>query len=192
MEFARAMIFDAGLKKTDWHHAIKAAAYLINRSTYKANPENHTPYKMFHSNIPNISNLKIFGCIAYHHIDEAIRKQKLGTSKLDPRATPRLHIGYTENGYVLIDLKTKGLFRSCNVHHIENENKQNLLKILENEKAATDLFRLFSDEQLFLDSEALDHSYSMALVSDPRRREKLSDNKSVTYDDAMNSAFSDE
>lgn len=116
---------------------MKTAAYLINRSCCRANLENKIPHKLFYDEVPDIGNLRIFGCVAYQHVDEAVRKQKQVMSKLDPRAVPKLHMGYIDTEYLLMDLKTKSIFRSYNVHHIETENKTNLLKIVEDDETAS-------------------------------------------------------
>lgn len=192
MERARAMMLEASFEKTDWHFAVKAAAYTINRSTCRANPENRTPYELFYGKMPDISNLRIFGCVAYHHTDEAVRKRHPGTSKIEPRAVPRIHVGYTETGYLLMDVKSKTTYRSCNVDHVESENRSDLLKLLEDENTAKELFGLFSEEQPDLESETLDHPYAMYFVSNLKGGEKLGDCVPRNYDEAIESNFAGE
>ncbi|KAK2998010.1 hypothetical protein RJ639_025476 [Escallonia herrerae] len=118
---------------TFWAAAVDTAVYLINRS----------PASALHGGIPeeewlgkpvNYSFLKVFGCIAYAHIDKEERK------KLDSKSQKCVFIGYggDEYGSRLWDYEHNKIIRSRDVifdesrlykhrlqeHGIEKENKE--------------------------------------------------------------------
>lgn len=76
---ARALIFQAKLPKIFWNYAIAHAVFLINRLPSKV-IKNETPYTLLYKQSPDISMLKVFGCLCYASTLTANRK------KLDPRA----------------------------------------------------------------------------------------------------------
>lgn len=66
LEKARCMMAEANLPKKFWAEAVNTAAYLVNRSPCKSTSK--TPEELWSGKQPNVSHLKVFGCIAYHHI----------------------------------------------------------------------------------------------------------------------------
>ena len=63
--------------------------YLLNRSPTKA-VWSRTPYEAWHGSKPDVSHLKVFGCIAYAHINLENRQ------KLDDKSEKCIFIGYSE------------------------------------------------------------------------------------------------
>lgn len=104
-EAARAMIIESRLPKFLWAEAIATAAYVRNRVPTRAHSEPTTPYELWHGSKPDISNLRVFGCLAYSHIPDQLR------GKLDDKAESMLHVGYStrSKGYRLYDIKTKSV-----------------------------------------------------------------------------------
>ena len=98
METARAMIAHTGLSDEYWGEAVAMAAYLRNRVTMSALKEDKTQYE---KRKPDISHLKVFGCVAYAHIPDSVRK------KLDKKAEKLRFVRYCKNskGYGLFDEK---------------------------------------------------------------------------------------
>lgn len=96
MEMARCMLQEASLDKKYWAEAVNTAVYLKNRSPTIA-VKGCTPEEKWTNKKVCVSQLRIFGCIAYAHIQ--IR------NKLEPKAKPYIFVGYCENtkGYRLID-----------------------------------------------------------------------------------------
>ena len=88
LEATRSMLHASGLPLTYWHHALKTAVYLRNRSPTSA-LDGITPHHAWHGDKPDLSHLRTFGCRAYMHIN----KKKI-TSKLQPRSIPVIFIGY--------------------------------------------------------------------------------------------------
>ena len=76
MESARAMMTHAGLSNAYWAEAIATAAYLRNRTTMSALKSEVTPYEKWYERKPEVSYLKVFGCVSYAHIPDS--KDKVG------------------------------------------------------------------------------------------------------------------
>ena len=62
------MLSNANLPKSFWAEASSTACFLINRSTFIA-IEKKTPQEVWFGNPADYSDLKIFGCPAYAHVD---------------------------------------------------------------------------------------------------------------------------
>ena len=65
VESARSMIAHAGLSDGYWAEAVATAAYVRNRMPTAAFSGSITPYQQWYGRKPNISHLKVFGCMAY-------------------------------------------------------------------------------------------------------------------------------
>ena len=90
-EKMRALLFDSGVDKELWGVALQTSCYLANRSPYMMKCD--TPYEMWHGKPPNLSNLQLFGCVAYSKVPN--------TKKLDEKSVKRMFVGYTKTGYRL-------------------------------------------------------------------------------------------
>ena len=77
-----------------WAEAVATAVYIMNR-TPTAAVHGMTPEEKYTGKKPDISHLKVFGCIAYVHIPDERR------TKLDPKAEKCIFIGYAlqQKGY---------------------------------------------------------------------------------------------
>ena len=80
MESTRSMIAHAGLPNSYWAEAVSTAAYLKNRTATTAFEKMMTPYELWYGKKPNLSNLRVFGCMTYTHIPDCLR------TKLDKKA----------------------------------------------------------------------------------------------------------
>lgn len=90
---ARCMLSNARMSKRFWAEAANTACYLINRSP--SIPLNkRTPIEVWSGTPADYSQLKVFGCTAYAHVDNG---------KLEPRAVKCLFLGYSSGvkGYKL-------------------------------------------------------------------------------------------
>ena len=115
----RALLFQANMPSSFWNYALLHAAYLINCIPTPF-LHNISPYETLHGHIPNISHLRIFGCLCYAGTIKANRK------KLEPRAHPCIFIGFKPNtkGYMLYDLHSHSIITSRNVVFYENHFPQ--------------------------------------------------------------------
>ena len=116
VESARAMVYHSGLSKSYWSDAVKVAAYIRNRVP---NPSvtGTTPFELFYGRKPDLSHLRVFGCIAYAHIPKVKRK------KLDAKAVKTIFIGYPSGvkGYLLFNTDTKKEIVSSDVTFWEDQ-----------------------------------------------------------------------
>ncbi|KAG8482465.1 hypothetical protein CXB51_024471 [Gossypium anomalum] len=84
MEKVRCMLSNVNLPKLFWAEAASTTCFLINQSPSVA-IEKKTPQEVWFGNPANYSNLKIFGCPAYAHVDNG---------KLEPRSIKCVFLGY--------------------------------------------------------------------------------------------------
>ena len=63
VESARSMIAHAGVSNIFWAEAISTAAYVRNRLPTTALKENETPYERWYGKKPDVSHLRVFGCM---------------------------------------------------------------------------------------------------------------------------------
>ena len=64
VEMARSMMAEKDLEKRFWAEAVAIAAYLLNISPTRS-VMHITPYEAWKGRKPQVSQLRIFGCIAY-------------------------------------------------------------------------------------------------------------------------------
>ncbi|GKD50171.1 retrovirus-related pol polyprotein from transposon TNT 1-94 [Tanacetum coccineum] len=89
----RCLLIQSGLPDSFWAEATVTATYLINRSPSTA-LEKKTPMDFWAGHPANYEMLRIFGCVAYSHVNQG---------KLKPRAIKCIFLGYPEGvkGYRL-------------------------------------------------------------------------------------------
>ena len=106
METARSMMAHAGLPERFWAEAVETAAYIRNRTPTTAIKDTKTPMEVWNGNVPNIANMKVFGCMAYAHVPDVQRK------KLDKKAVKLRFVGYSiqSKAYRLLDEKTSKIY----------------------------------------------------------------------------------
>ena len=116
VESARSMIAHAGVSNIFWAEAISTAAYVRNRLPTTALKENETPYERWYGKKPDVSHLRVFGCMAYANVPEGERR------KLDSKSKRMRFVGYslTSKGYRLFDETNRKLFIRRDVEFNEN------------------------------------------------------------------------
>lgn len=62
MEKARCLLMESGLSKVFWAEAVNTAAYLVNR-TPCTSTNDKTPEEVWTKVKPNLSHLRVFGCL---------------------------------------------------------------------------------------------------------------------------------
>ncbi|PRQ23286.1 putative RNA-directed DNA polymerase [Rosa chinensis] len=110
MDMVRCMLKFKGLPKYFWAEAVSCAVYILNRSPSRS-IDGSTPYEVWSGHKPNIQHMRVFGCIAFAHVPDHIRK------KLDDKADKCIFIGYSTvtKGYKLYNPKTKKVIVSRDV-----------------------------------------------------------------------------
>lgn len=103
VESARTVIAHASLPDCYWAEAVAAAAYVCNRTLTRAFKESIIPYEKWYGRKPDVSHLRVFGCIAYANVPDALRQ------KLDKKAERFRFVGYSKvsKGYRLFNEKSK-------------------------------------------------------------------------------------
>ena len=94
----------------------ESAAYIWNRSPTTA-LKDKTPNERWFGKKPDLSNIRVFGCISYVHVPAELRK------KLDPKAQKCIFIGYPDGtkGFKLYNLEAKKFIRSRSVLFCEDK-----------------------------------------------------------------------
>ncbi|KAL4346996.1 hypothetical protein GQ457_17G018750 [Hibiscus cannabinus] len=109
LEIARALRFNSHVPVKFWGECVTTACYIINRLPSSV-LNWKSPFEVFHNKPPNLSHMKVFGCLCYatqvHNLD-----------KFSPRAIPSVFMGYssTKKGYVLFNIADKKFFVSRDV-----------------------------------------------------------------------------
>ena len=116
VELGRTMLIAASLPTTFWGLAMDAAVYCRNRSP-TTSLDDRTPYEAWCGKKPEISHMRIFGCLAFAHI----RKQE--RTKLDPKAKACIFVGYSPDSstYRLWDMQEDKLLESRDVYFVESQ-----------------------------------------------------------------------
>ena len=93
-----------------WAESINTAAYLRNRSP-RTSVNRIMPYECLFGQKPDVSSLRVFGCVTLAHIAEKQRK------KFDEKSHKVIFVGYPEGtkGYKLYDPITRKFIRSRDV-----------------------------------------------------------------------------
>ena len=93
-EVARALMAKKNMPHCYWAEAVSTAIYIMNR-TPTVVVHDVTPEEKFSSKKPDLSHLKVFGCIAYVHVPDELQ------TKLNPKAEKCVFIGYSleKKGY---------------------------------------------------------------------------------------------
>lgn len=86
LEMTRSMLKHRSMPNWFWGEAIRHSAYLLNRIATRA-LKDRTPYELFHIKKPNVSHLRVFGCIGYAKIE------KIQVKKLDDRSKMLVNLG---------------------------------------------------------------------------------------------------
>ena len=117
VESARSMIAHAALPNIFWAEAISTAAYVRNRLPTTALKENETPYERWYGRKPDVSHLRVFGCMAYAHVPDSERR------KLDKKSKKMRFVGYSlaSKGYRLLDETNRKMYIRRDVEFNEND-----------------------------------------------------------------------
>ena len=126
-DMARTLLISSGLSPTFWAEALKCASYIRNRISTSAHVNRKTPYEMLFDRVPNISNLRVFGCDAFVHIP--IHKK----NKLGPKARKGTFIGYEDNSpmYKVLMWDSMKVERSRNVTFDEGSFTRGKVRLMD-------------------------------------------------------------
>ena len=106
METARTLICHANVPQKFWAEAANTAVYLRNRSP-TVSLKQVAPYEHWTGEKPDLSHLKVFGCVAYIHVEKETR------NKCDAKSRKAIFVGYPAGtkGFKLFDISTGDFVR---------------------------------------------------------------------------------
>nr|KYP46330.1 Retrovirus-related Pol polyprotein from transposon TNT 1-94 [Cajanus cajan] len=90
MDMVRCMLKAKQMPREFWAEAVSTAVYILYRCPTKSVCDK-TPEEAWSGRKPSIRHLRIFGCIAYAHVPDQLRK------KLDDKGEKCIFIGYNTN-----------------------------------------------------------------------------------------------
>eukprot|EP00873_Tetraselmis_striata_P024435 jgi/Tetstr1/444699/TSEL_032547.t1 len=98
------MLLHAGLDRTFWYWAYLHAVYLCNRQW--SSFVNAIPYTLMIGRKPDLTDLHVFGCVAWVNIPVTMRAAK---GKMTPKSWPGIYVGQHEDsaGYRIYNPATK-------------------------------------------------------------------------------------
>ena len=117
MDMVRSMLKEKHLGKEYWGEAVRCAVYILNRSLTKS-LSNQVPEEAWNGRKCSVAHLRIFGCVAFAHIPDKIRK------KLDDHSEKCIFVGYSDmsKAYRLYNPITKKMIISRDVKFKEEES----------------------------------------------------------------------
>ena len=86
---ARTMLIESGMSKGFWPYAFLTASYLRNRLPTRTKG-GKTPHELFYQRVPDVSHLRVFGCISYVTLLDGKKR-----GKLEPRSVQGRLVGYS-------------------------------------------------------------------------------------------------
>ncbi|KAK3234035.1 hypothetical protein CYMTET_55695 [Cymbomonas tetramitiformis] len=116
---ARALLMTLGFDRKYWPLAVHHAVYLLNRIPRKC-LRWKSAYSKLNGKLPDLTGLRVFGCIAYVYCDSDIRDGKLGNTSRELR-----YVGHSEvsTAYLLYDAESEKVVRSGMVVFSERLDK---------------------------------------------------------------------
>lgn len=111
---SRGLMLDSGLPQDMWSYSVRQAVYILNR-TYSSTVQD-TPFGVLYQTKPDLSSLRVFGCLVHSTIPLVHRKT------FESQTRPGIYLGYKDGlkGDVLYDMEKKQTFYSRDVVYFEN------------------------------------------------------------------------
>ena len=105
-----SLLLNVGMPRTFWVEALNTATHLINRRPYQSSGS-ITPYQCLLGRAPDLSHLRVFGCLCYPN------QTATTPHKLSARSAPCALLGYPADhrGYRCLDLNNRRVITSRHV-----------------------------------------------------------------------------
>jgi hypothetical protein len=112
----RIMLKEKHLPNEYWVDAVVCSVYIMNKIPTRS-VKNQVPHESWSGKNNNVSHLRIFGCVAYAHVPQQMRR------KLDERSEKCVFVGYSEDSkeYRLYNPITKKYVINKDVEFKEEE-----------------------------------------------------------------------
>ena len=105
MDKAEAMRHQSSCPPSWWEFSVNHAVHLYNRTPVRR-LDWRTPHQLLSGKVPDVSHLRVFGCLAWVWISPEARK-----SKLSPKAVPMVFLGIPAGvkGYLFMRLSNNSM-----------------------------------------------------------------------------------
>ena len=115
-EITRCLLSHSGRSPTYWPDAYKHAVYLYNRRVASGKQKTH--YELLTGKVPNLTDVRVWGCTAYVRVPTALQKEKFGA-----RGVKCIYFGHDEysTGYKVYDPTKKSTYAREDVIFSEKE-----------------------------------------------------------------------
>jgi len=111
---AKSILNESKLDSMFWEDAVNTACYIYNLLPHSGN-NNNIPYEILFNSPANFDNLRVFGCKVFYYLPKNFR------NKFDNNALPGIFLGYSDNGYKILDTQNNKIIYSRTVIFLENE-----------------------------------------------------------------------
>ena len=117
LDVVRTLLIESCVPSHFWCEALSTAVYLINRLP-SPTLNNESPYLRLYEDAPDYSDLHIFGCVCFVHLQPHER------NKLTAQSVKCAFLGYggTQKGFLCYDPNTRRIRVSRNVIFFENQS----------------------------------------------------------------------
>ena len=102
LEIVRALLFQSGLPKGFWRHAVRTANYLRNRTTFISDT-GKSPYEMWFGHKPDLTKIRTWGC----HVEYYDKSN----DKLEPRTSSGMFVEYGKSHSQYLIMNPDGRLR---------------------------------------------------------------------------------
>ncbi len=113
-EKARTPLLGVEPDESLWTDAIRTAAYLHN--IMHVSGKRKTPYEVFYGKVPDVSNLRKWGWLAY------MKHAKHQVSTLSAQSEASMFVGYCPHTKGYTDRVQEKVIASANIHFVENRS----------------------------------------------------------------------
>lgn len=118
LDKGRCLMLGCSLNKTFWIEAVNTAVYLLNRSPTRALDQGKVPAELWYGVRPNLSKLRVFGCVAF-----VCKTKEQLKGKFDSRSKKCIFLGYCDNGYRLWSIAERKVITARDVVFDESRSK---------------------------------------------------------------------
>ena len=121
---ACTMLYESNLPKYFWAEAINTVCYILNRALIRP-IHKKTPYKLWHSQKPNIGYFHIFGCKCFVHNND-----KDNLEKFDAKADEGIFLGYSTTSKAYRIFNKRSLVVEESIHVFFDESRHDRITSL--------------------------------------------------------------
>jgi len=111
---SKSILNESKLHYKFWEDAVSTVCHIYNRLPHSGN-HNNIPYEIIFRSPVKYDNLRVFGCKVFYYLPKSFR------NKFENNAVPGVFLGYSENGYKILDTQNNKTIYSRTVDFFEND-----------------------------------------------------------------------